>query len=469
VPPAPASVHARPDPGAASRVVVVGAGLAGLTAAIAIRDAGWEVVVLEARARVGGRVHTLYGGHDGVELDAGVHAEAGGESIDESHTALLGLARRFGVATEPRPGSTSDRRARGRVHYRGTNYSFDRLMALRGGTVLADYRRVYNELARLAAEHDVDPEHPAAADRADELDRTSFATWLNRLELVPEARFVVEHAHRSLYNSELEDLSMLFIAQQMAVTAGIPAAQSETMRIAGGNATLPRALAAALGAAVVLDAPVTAVRREADVVTVVARDREYVGAHVVIAAPPPPLRRVQFDPPLPAPIATAIAELDLGPATKVVNQYRTPFWRGQAESGYSLSDLTSRISWDPADSYAAPVGLLTTYTTAGNGHALAALPADVRIARVRDDLARVFPEGRDELAGPAATVAWSNEPFTGGGYAVYRPGQVCGIWDALRAGTDRIHFAGEHLEALAGYMESAVRSGRRAATRIGAR
>jgi monoamine oxidase len=216
----------------------------------------------------------------------------------------------------------------------------------------------------------------------------------------------------------------------------------------------------------VTDAPGTAVRRDGDVVRVTARGVEHVGAHVVIAAPPPALRNVQFDPPLPAPIAAAIAGLDLGGATKVVHQLRAPFWRDNLESGYSLSDLTYRVSWDATDSYDAPAALLTTYTTANNGRTLAALGAADRIDRVRAELATVFPELPAQLAGPAATMAWSNEPFTGGGYALYKPNQVTAFWAPLRAGTDRIHFAGEHLEAPAGYMESAVRSGLRAARRL---
>ena len=61
-------------------------------------------------------------------------------------------------------------------------------------------------------------------------------------------------------------------------------------------------------------------------------------------------------------------------------------------------------------------------------------------------------------------MAWTHEPYTGGGYAVYQPNQLGAFWEPLRTGTDRIHFAGEHLETIAGYMESAVRSGQRAAT-----
>ncbi len=76
----PLRVTPRPDVGTPRRVVVVGAGLAGLTAALDLTDAGWDVVVLEARDRVGGRVHTLYD-----PFSPGLHAEAGGESIDDNH------------------------------------------------------------------------------------------------------------------------------------------------------------------------------------------------------------------------------------------------------------------------------------------------------------------------------------------------------------------------------------------------
>jgi len=461
-------VSERPDPGAPGRVIVVGAGLAGLTAAIHLRDAGWEVLVLEARERVGGRVHTVYGGDAGVALERGLRADLGGESIDDTHTALLSMVRRFGLDTELRPGSTTDRRQAGRFHYRGHTYSFEELTARRGGVVRTDYLRVYSELERLAEKHRIDPEHPSAAAGAAELDRMSMASWLDALELVPEARFMAGQANTSLYNSELTDLSMLFVVQRTAAAAGSRGDQSETMRITNGNASLPRAIADELGSALIVGAPVNSVRRVGDVVVVTARGQEHFAAHVVLAAPPPPLRNVQFDPPLPPSIADALAGLDLGGATKVVNQYHHAFWRDAGESGYSMSYLTYRISWDAADSYDAPGGLLTTFTTADHGRALGALPDARRIDRVRHELAEVFPERPEPLAGPAATVAWSEEPFTGGGYAVYKPQQLSAFWEPLRAGTDRIHFAGEHLEALCGYMESAVRSGMRAASRVGA-
>ena len=191
-------------------------------------------------------MYTLRGGESGVPLAAGVRAEAGGESIDDGHTEIQRLLRRYGDTDRTSPGSTTDRRAAGSYHHEGHTSSFADLMALRGGSVLADYRRFGTELARLAETHRVDPEHPEAADGAAELDRQSLAEWVGGLGLVPEARFVVGQANTSLYNAELADLSLLYVLQQVAAVAGVPDAESETMRVAGGNSTLPDAIAADL-------------------------------------------------------------------------------------------------------------------------------------------------------------------------------------------------------------------------------
>ena len=216
-------MKARPDPGAARRVVIVGAGLAGLQRGrefAATRGGTW--CVLEARDRVGGRVHTVYGGEDGVPFASGLRAELGGESIDDNHTAIQRLLRRFAIATERRPGSTTDRATRGVFHYRGRTRTFAELTGFRGGTVLDDYVRVDDELQRLADQHRIDPEHPEAADDAAALDAQTFAEWLDSLTLAPEARFVVEQENIASYNAELRDVSMLFVAQQTAATAGVP-------------------------------------------------------------------------------------------------------------------------------------------------------------------------------------------------------------------------------------------------------
>ena len=219
----------RPDARTSRRVVVVGAGLAGLTAAHDLRDRGWDAVVLEARARVGGRVLTVRDRfHDGL------HAEAGGESIDDNHHALLALIEKVGLHTEQR---LADRETTATTFVRGRRRPAAAFVAARHGRVLADYNRYYDAVDRLG--EGIDPDHPERASHATRLDRRSLAEFIDGLHLVPEARFLVALSETSEYATEPRNLSLLFVAQQSAVVANVPDTAVETMRISGGNDGLP--------------------------------------------------------------------------------------------------------------------------------------------------------------------------------------------------------------------------------------
>lgn len=445
---------ARPDDATRRRVVVVGAGLAGLTAALDLRDARWDVVVLEARHRVGGRVRTVY-----EPFTDGLHAESGGESIDDNHDRIQALVARFGLHTDRR---LANRDATATAYYRGRKALAGEFLGAAG--VADDYNRFYEESARLG--EGIDPEHPDRAANAERLDGQSLADFIRGLRLDPRARFVVETAERGEYAADARDVSLLFHAQQEAVVADVPDSAVETMRIHGGNSALVRAMAAELGDAVVLGAPVRSVHRGPDVVTVQAGGRVHTGAQLVLAVPPPALRDVDFRPGLPATAAAMVRGLELGPAAKVMTQYDDRFWRAGGASGLVVTDLPFRIAWDATDSVPGPSGILTTFTTGAPGRAFARLDDAARVRAVRRQVAQVFPAASGR-AGASATIAWPDERFTGGGYAAYRPGQMTRFWALLRRPLGRIRFAGEHTESLAGYMESAVRSGHRVAAAIG--
>ena len=446
--------------------MVVGAGLAGLTTALDLVASGWDVVVLEARDRVGGRVKTLR-----TPFSAGLHAEAGGESIDDGHDQLLAMLLRFGIKTERRaPLKPYD----ATTFVGGRRLPLAAFLAGSGGKVLTDYLRFGDAVAALAT--GVDPDHPEQAANASALDAMDLGTFVKAQGLVPDADFLVRRTYGSEYNCEVGSLSMLFVAQQEAVVSsgGGLLIGAETMRVSGGNDRLPLAMAAALGDRVRLGHPVRLIEHRADGVRVHAAPSPAPAAvapvdaaWLVLAAPVPPLRRVRFDPVLPAAVAAMIAGLDLGQAAKVVREYSLPFWSAEGVSGFTLTDLSYGVGWSPTDSYVATAGILSQFITGDAARIAASLPELERIDTFGAQLDRVLPEGVPLSTDRRASMAWLNEPYTGGGYAVFQPGQMAPFWPVLREGTGRIRFAGEHTSSLAGYMESAVRSGHRAAALVG--
>src|SRR5262249_57884471 len=187
-----------------------------------------------------------------------------------------------------------------------------------------DYLRFGDALDALSAA--VDPEHPELAANAAELDRQTLDGFIRKLRLVPEADFLVRLQNRASYNAEARDLSMLFVAQQTAVFAGVPESASETMRVTGGNSLLPEAMAAALGDRVRLGSPITRVEYDADGVRVFSGGTPIDAAHLVIAMPMPPLRRGVYSPPPPRALAAVVCRLRPRAGGKGVPQGNRRFW-----------------------------------------------------------------------------------------------------------------------------------------------
>lgn len=422
-----------------ARIVVVGAGLAGLACAEALRAAGQQVVVVEARHRVGGRVWTRRDGF-GAQL-----AEAGAEFVNADHREVLALAARLGVATEPaRP-----THGRALVDAAGRIAPVDAWDEASHGKLRADLQAWDDALDAHATR--IDPEDPVRAGAA--LDRRSAGDLLAELQLSALARLIVGRYLRTEFMVPPEEISLLHLAWERARELRCGTEGWECFRLAGGNDQLAIGLAAALGELVRLGQPVVAIGPTG----VRLASGEVLPADVVVAAVPlPALARVAVEPRLPA----EVLDVGYGEGGKVSVQVARRLWRDLHRDGSVVSDRAHGELWETSVAQPGDAGVITALMSSHDGAAMVALP-DV-VQRVTAEIERAFP-GAAGLAGASCVTDWSNDGWSLGTYAAFAPGQLTRSWAALRRPHGTLVLAGEHTDAFAGYMEGALRSGARAA------
>jgi monoamine oxidase len=428
------------------RVVVVGAGLAGLSAAYELGKVGFEVVVLEARDRIGGRAYTVR-----EPFAGGQHAEAGGEFVDVPHRALRAYVRDFGMELE-------DVRGGG-----GAAAAFVRGRRLRWAR-LRDWRALdpfYSRLNRLS--RPIDPDDPGR--RGAELDEHSAADLIDRAGIRGIDRMVLETIIRDDYGAEASELSLLGMAAMEQYYVGTSGSGIEAFRIRGGNLGLAEQLAERSGADIRLASPATAIARDADSVAVEAGGESFEAAWCVVAAPLPALRGIEFEPALPEALAGAIAEMQYARVVKTMTQYGSRFWRRLGLSGDLYTDLPMGSAWEATDRQPGRRGILLAYAAGRTHDRLVDVAAGDEPAAVAADLDRVYPGSADQVVG-AAAFDWAADPWAGGCWMQPAPGQVVPYWRAMREPVGRIVLAGEHASTVPGYMEGAIRSGIAAATAI---
>ncbi|MCC5951881.1 MAG: FAD-dependent oxidoreductase [Acidimicrobiia bacterium] len=448
-------------PARGRRVVVVGAGLAGLVAAQRMAAGGMDVTVLEARERVGGRTWTLRDGFGEEEVDPAdaQHADAGGEFVDADHVRLQSLVGEMGLALDP-------------VGDRGEDLVVRRGVALSSARFAAEHDM---DAAAMAVAHtvlpmlrDIDPADAPASEHAARYDATSVGEFLTGLDISEPARWMVARTLIDEFTVPLEDLSLLAFLQVAALNWELDDDEREGWRIRGGSQQICERLARGLDR-VETGAALRRVEQRGDVVVAHTEQAAYTADHLVLATPLPPLRTVSFDEPPPDRVRQAIAELGYGVGGKTMLRYPHRFWRDADWSGSAVTDLGIGSLYEAHDAQPGTGGILSTYTAGEAGVAAAAIDAADRMAAAGADIAELAAlAGIDRSPAPsgARSVMWQTEAASGGTYTAYRPGQVTALWRALRQPFGRVHLAGEHTDTYTGYMEGAVRSGERVAERI---
>ena len=437
-------------------VAVVGGGLAGLRAADALRRAGREVIVLEARASPGGRVQTIR-----QPFDEGYHAEAGAIRIKGAHRTVLALAREFGLRLAPFPAPTGSPL----ITIRGVSARADQNLDLtkwglrldpeeRGLMPNALLERYLGELPSELAQQE-----PYVPPGWQELDRMTWPGWLRSRGASPGAIALMT------VGADSSALSALYVLRQIALLRD---AGQHDIKISGGMDLLPRAMAASLGDSVLYNAPVVRVRRERDRVRVDyvenGGSRSVEASRVVLAVPFPALRQIEIRPPFSREKERAIEELPYFQATRFLIQSRARFWQESGLSGYARTDRSAEI-WDCTHDLPGPRGILGVTVGGAVGSALLEMGPEESVVFGKDLVADAYPEIMENFEkGMART--WGSEPWSRGAFAVLHPGQGGSIMPHIAAPEDRVHFAGEHTSSWMGWMEGALESGERAAREV---
>lgn len=438
-------------------VIIIGAGLAGLSAGYELQKAGWQVTVLEARERVGGRVHTLR------TFKHGLVAEGGGEFIDDHHTRMIALAKEFNIPLASSGSWQAQDKDWG---------SFDGKAGLVADTKIWGFafanevQRVWEAMAELSQKV-ADPYQPQTAAEAEDLDSKSAGDWIDSLGLHPLVKKYFVTYLRSEYTCEPEALSLLDLCRNAKMYYSSNE-RPPSMRVVGGNDLIPRALAKAL-TDVRLNAVVKSLRLKTDGVSVsytqadssLTMDADFA----ILAIPLSTARDIDFGGSLPMPHQRMVNEISYGAVTKVMIQYRKRFWDEKNWNGRMNSDLPIGYIWHATSHLEHESGILTAYTGGAPGTKLSALSNEERIQAAIHEIEKIFP-GSSALIEHTETTAWLNERFTKASYMALAPGDIRTHWQTLFTPAGRLFFAGEHATAFQGFMEGAVESGQRAAKEI---
>ncbi len=446
-------------------VIVIGAGLSGLTAALELEAAGVNVQVIEAQDRVGGRVHSM--------RQLGNNKEAGGTYIGAGYARLIGMSERLGVElVDVTPmleffreqdfvlGNEIIRQSEWAEHASNPFPDADREL------LPWNYHRVLTmrECPLASPDEWLDPKHS--------VHDISMRDWMHGLGLSDEA-IKIGYGINVSFGDDAADVSTLLMFLRAAFSIEQRAVAPEGslgFTAKDGVQRIPEAMAEALSNEVHFEKAVTAITTDNNRTEVRCADGSvYEAMDVICTLPFSVLKAITIDPPLTGTQAQAVKSVPYQAMTQVYLAHKSEFWK---EDGYAASMYTDGVAGmviaarngeDPDE-----VTSFTTWAMGPNGHRLDALPDADAGRYVINEIEALRPAAKGQLEF-IELKSWGTDPYALGGWAYFRPGQVNELAAGMSAAHGRIRFCGEHLGFKSRGMEAAMESAERVAREIIAR
>ena len=457
----------------ADPVVVLGGGLAGLTAAYRLAMAGQACVLYDAQTRLGGRIFT----HRNFNRE-GMFCELGGELIDSSHEDMIGLAKELGLEIDDF--MAYDKGLQAHHYYFSGRHRFDSDLRRACGPLVKKLTRDMKKVFRNLDEPNVGYRNPLPG--AVQFDRISLEEYLHSVPgIEPWFRDAINMAYLTefgLDTGEQSSINLMALITADRAEFGIYGQSDEGHRIRGGNSRLIEALASSVEARarVELDHRLVKIRDLGGSLELSfqngSRTKTVRASRVICAIPFTILREVEGIGALALSPAKqrAIRELGYGTNAKRMLGFRERHWRkpnGRVPgmSGYTFTDLPSQTLWDSSRAQAGQAGIMTTFL----GGSAGLDPQRGKTDSILSDLETMHPGCRQLFDGNEAEFRWATNPFVKGSYTCPRPGQYTTMMGAAKEAElgGRLLFAGEHVsETYQGYMNGAVQSGNVAARTI---
>jgi monoamine oxidase len=451
----------------APRIVVVGAGLAGLTCAYRLKQAGYSAQVHEASDRVGGRCWTIRGAFADGQI-----AEHGGELIDQGHTEVRQLANELGLTLDnllaAQPNGTEDF-----FFFDGQRYPF--------AQATSDLKAIWQQIHSDASAAGYPTLYTSFTQRGRELDALSIAQYIDLY--VPGGRAsklgqLLDVAYNIEYGAEITQQSSLNLLYLLAFSGQgqlrIFGRSNEKYHVVGGNDQIPQRLAAGLQGQITLGSALVSLKRNADGSYVLAfdqggRTRQVTADKVVLALPFSILRssvdyaKAGFNDVK----RSAIANLGMGTNAKLHVQFSDRHWYGLGNNGNTFADTGYQNTWEVTRAQAGASGILVDYTGGTTGAGFGSGTPSSRAQQFLAQIEPVLPGITAKYNGRATVDFWTAYPWTRGSYSYWKPRQYTSFAGAEREQSFDCHFAGEHTSIdFQGYLNGGVETGERAAGEV---